>query len=199
MNAAGQLEFTLSKLMQERIAAIRADMPAELKQRRAISGISPRSLHGRAPPVDTAGLSQRVGWMSGRLRGASDIMEQMTALESQALAVSGNDAAGLASSNRMMAFTNEETATSILTTTEAEVLPLELEVASAVLGVFASFVFFVTYLEDWWKWKADPQPMPIFTPSKTGSPGNCPSRRPACEGIGCQGDDGEKCTVVSIK
>lgn len=129
----------------------------------------------------------------------------MIRLNEDVAAASGNDAVALAESDQMMAFADEDIVLEVIQVTEYELVEVVsageilAAVGSAVLGVLGSLAFLVStvnILEDLWKLRADPQPMPIFnsnTRPTTTQPSSCPTATPACAGTRCKGNRQGKC------
>jgi hypothetical protein len=205
LDAQGKVEITLSQWLKDQLADIASQIPAcALARRWEWDPQENRTIERRAPPVEC--VRQRTGRISQILRQRPNVMNQMVRLNEEVARVTGNDAVVLAENGEMMSFAEEEIVIQIIEVTEYEVVEVAsageilAAVGSQVLGVLNSIAFFfgaVTILEDLWKLKADPQPMPIFKSEPkptTSQPASCPTATPACAGQRCRGSLDGVCT-----
>ncbi|KAK8127785.1 hypothetical protein PG984_008893 [Apiospora sp. TS-2023a] len=176
----GKLEITMSQWIKDIIDEIAAKVPAcpTLKTRREWDHTRHEYLESRAPP-DPVCVRLRTNRISTSLRSDSRVMEAAERLNQQVAEASGNDAAALYRAGQMETFTNERVAFEVMEAYEAEVVvvPQAAEILATVgkkvLGVVSAIAFFLgakDILEDMWKLKADPQPMPIFPLQEPGDP-----------------------------
>jgi hypothetical protein len=209
LDAQGKVEITFSQWLKDQLADIAAQLPtcAPVK-RRAWNPRKHQAVGRQVPPVAEC-PRLRTARVNQILRQRPAVMNQMVRLNEEVARVTGNDALALAESDQMMTFANEDITLEIIEyteyyvveeVTEAEAIAAEESLAAAgleVLGVLASFAFFVSILTDLWKLKADPQPMPIFQsrPKPTTTrPASCPTSIPACAGLRCAGGFDGECT-----
>lgn len=154
-------------------------------------------------------MRQRVGWSAREFGNRPWFLEQAQELESQVVPFAfGTDAGQLAANRQMMtAGISREAAKAVIAEAEEALLAQAAAVAAEAVGIFATVVVMTNILIDMWKWKAEPQPMPIWEkhdkipefgvvpdPDENG----CPLSR-ACSGTRCKGGPDLKCTNVSRK
>ncbi|EEY22377.1 predicted protein [Verticillium alfalfae VaMs.102] len=202
----GKVEVTLSQWLKDKLNGLSQQLPScSLRKRREWDYRQHNVIERRAPP-DIPCVRQRVNRLNQLLREDPDTMRQMVRLNEQVAQASGSDAVALAESEQMMAFAEEDIVFEIIHVYEVvEITPTAGEllatVGEGVLGVLGSIAFFfgtVNILEDLWKLRADPQPMPFFKnnkPNEPSDPGSCPEAQPACEGERCKGGSNAKCTA----
>lgn len=206
LDASGKVEITLSQWLKDQLREIASQIPTcALIKRREGELRNHHAVERRAPPTVEC-VRQRTGRISELLRERPPVMNQMVRLNEEVARVTGNDAVVLAESDQMMAFADEEIVLEIIQVTEIQFVEVAsageilAAVGSQVLGVLGSIAFFfsaVNILEDLWKLRADPQPMPIFksAPRPTASqPASCPTDPPSCAGRRCGGNYIGKCT-----
>lgn len=206
----GKVEITLSQWLKTKLASISSQLPScaaakrrDLEFEHGLGGNQTQIMR-RAPPTAEC-VRLRTSRLNQLLREDPDVARQMVRLNEDVATATGNDAVALAESDQMMAFANEDIVVEIIQVTEYEIVEVAsageilAAVGSTVLGVLGSLAFLlstVNILEDLWKLKADPQPMPIFNseprPSTT-QPASCPTQTPACAGNRCKGNRFGQC------
>lgn len=206
----GKVEITLSQWLKTKLASISSQLPSCLAAKRrdlefeqSLGGNASQIMR-RAPPAAEC-VRQRASRLNQLLREDPDVARQMVRLNEDVAAASGNDAVALAESEQMMAFADEDIVLEIIQVTEIQVVEVVsageilAAVGGAVLGVLGSLAFLastVNILEDLWKLRADPQPMPIFNTNprpSTTQPASCPTQTPACAGNRCKGNRFGQC------
>ncbi|KAK8104858.1 uncharacterized protein PG998_011891 [Apiospora kogelbergensis] len=137
---------------------------------------------------------------------------QLADLNGQVVRVTGHDAVALANNGEAMAFGLEEEALAEIVEKGMAISP-ELTSGIVTVGLVAlfdiiasvAFAYSVYQIaEGMWKLKADPQPRPIFTPTRTYdmstapssvvTPSLCPTSPVPCVGDMCQGGADALCT-----
>lgn len=207
----GKVEITLSQWLKTKLASISSQLPScaaakrrDLEFEHGLGGNQTQIMRRQAPPTAEC-VRLRTSRLNQLLREDPDVARQMVRLNEDVATATGNDAVALAESDQMMAFANEDIVVEIIQVTEYEIVEVAsageilAAVGSTVLGVLGSLAFLlstVNILEDLWKLKADPQPMPIFNseprPSTT-QPASCPTQTPACAGNRCKGNRFGQC------
>ncbi|KAK8046312.1 hypothetical protein PG996_014376 [Apiospora saccharicola] len=171
----GLIEITRSQWLKEKMDAVMAEMPAEIKQRailkprvdRFVTRHTPKSPWTGAPFV-SEGTRRRVGWSARQFGNQPWFMEQANELNNQVVPfASGTDAGQLATNRQMIRVgISEEAAEAVIAEAEEALLAQAAAEAAAVaveaVGIFATVVVMTNILTDMWKWKAEPQPMPIW-------------------------------------
>ncbi|KAL6400778.1 hypothetical protein AUP68_16495 [Ilyonectria robusta] len=192
VNAEGKVEITLSQLIKDQLAEIAPLVPTcPSTVRRDWDPKSHRHVEKRAADIDC--IQKRTVMFTNEFRKRAFMVPQMMNLNEDIAIASGNDAFQLSRINRMMAFTPEGVVSSALAGSEASLDSFLVAVESAASGVMASFAFFigaVDILEDLWKLKADPQPMPFFKSKTDTEEESCPKLKLACAGQRCRGQAG---------
>lgn len=197
LNAEGKVEITLSQFIKDQLADIAPLVPTcPSKVRRDWEPKSHRHVEKRAADIDC--IRKRTVMFTNELRKRAVMVPQMVNVNEDIALASGNDAFAMGENNQMMAFTDEGVVSSALEGSEVtvvvEVDQFLVPVDSAVAGVMASFAFFIgvaDILEDLWKLKADPQPMPFFrSKTDTHRQESCPDLKLACAGRRCKGYTG---------